>query len=302
MSVEHDRPAGMLTPRRRLHSYVTNQSCSRPLAAGTEADSLAASEQSRRSMDSMRQELQPTALMGQGLHCTAPRGLSQCHMFSHLNPNSPFTMLASAPWDAKIPSAGTQDDPGSYHAVCGHGVQSQSGCMSLIQDDPTSHHSVVHHNMHAQSLYNQECTSRVGGPCGEISHESLSTRANFFRQDTLAAQGTLQLPLTYPIPPSRSDYDASQSLLHSQPPLQSLSELQSQPQLQAHTQGRPFAQSQFLSRQAQGQADTYEYLRRSMTGQSPSWHQLPKAPDLAASPFAEQPPTQSQSETAFYSW
>ena len=167
-----DHPPGLMTPHRRLHSDVTNQSYAKSLA-GSGSDTMAElhmpSPQPRRSMDSATAGLHPSALglgagpyhhyssmegqsSGAGLHqtgfteqrqntmqrlCpTALTGQGPTQMFSaqHLIPESnlPGQLLS---WGADGPSPMIQDEPTSYHSVHEHTTP-------RVQNDPRLYHSV----------------------------------------------------------------------------------------------------------------------------------------------------------------
>ncbi len=305
----------MVTPHRRQHSDVTNQSYSKPLSAGIGSDSLAElhlpGQQGRRSMDSAVQGLHPAALAGhysaalseQGLHHTALSGHTQNTSLNAQAPSAESPLTGHLlPWNASgIPTPMIQDYPGSFNTVHDHSLHHQSMHNDSMQDGPN------YDPLHSSHF------------SGETSQESLSCRANFFYQDTLpvqdtlAAQGNVQFPLSFATPPQQDHYPPSH--------IRSLSQLlaQSQSHVQPESHGQPpeHAQQQRLShaqqhgqsraqshaiRHDQGQADALEYLRRSTIGSPPTW-QAPRLPDLeAAAADGQGPTTQPQSEAAFLSW
>ena len=286
----------------------------------------------------------------QGLCPTALTGQGPTQMFSaqHLIPESNLTgQLLS--WRADEPSPMIQDEPTSYHLVHEHTTP-------MGQDDPRLHHpvrepstrmrqddarpfeSLLRHDMHTQS--DQMPSAPYMGQAQEISRENLSSRAQYFSHDALAAQGTLKWPLAYPSRPSQHQYTPSQPNLRSLSQLLSVSQartdtqMQSQPQLEAQLLARSHAEAcaqasgqshasiyaqprnhlsaesgvqAYGSRHSQtqhGQTDALEYLRRSTVAVPPSWQPPAQLYDLEAAAAMEQqqPTADSQSEAAFYTW
>ena len=338
LSPPFDCPPGMVTPHRRQHSDITNQSYSDRMA-----DFQLPAQQTRRSVDYARARSDASAFAGQ-----APG--------ARLQPNAP--MLGAGLYQTRLHGQGSES--GLYQAgltggnqeamqglhvtplpmqnqtqmVRAQALSSESslrGHLSpweaneptpMIQDEQGSSSTVYDHSLHHvpmhDSLPSQQYQNRYQH-AGEVNQENLSSRASYMSHDSLAAQGTLNWPLAAPLQPPQHQHTPSQ------PNLRSLSQLLTWSQAQSHLQSQSHLPSQSPSHShlqshvhsgevqsahgqsygsCQGQADALQYLRRSTVGISPSWQATPQAADPAAAAAAakQQPTTQSQSEAAFYTW
>lgn len=292
LSPPFDSPAGMVTPHRRQHSDITNQSYSDPMA-----EFQLPAQQTRRSMDYARAGLSATALAGQ-----APG--------SRLQPNAPI--FGAGVYQTRLHGSGS--GTGLYQAgLTGEGQEAMQGLhltplpmqhqtqvvraqalspesslrghlspwesdkpTPMIQDEQRSSSTVYDHSLHHlpmhESLPSQQYHDRYQHT-GEVHQETLSSRSSYISHDSLAAQGTLSWPLAYPLQPPQQPPQHPPS----QPNLRSLSQLltwsQAQSHLQSHSQPHSHSQVQSHS-QPQVQSQSHSHLQSHSQSQVQSQSQV----------------------------
>ena len=163
-----DHPPGLMTPHRRLHSDVTNQSYAKPLGSDTMAELHMPRQQPRRSMDSARAGLHascfPRQDSGAGLHPSAlSLGAGPYHHYSSIEGQGSgaglhqtgLTEQRQNAMQGLCPTALTGQGPtqmfSAQHLIPESNLPGQllpwgaDGPSPMIQDEPTSYHSVHGH-------------------------------------------------------------------------------------------------------------------------------------------------------------
>lgn len=170
MSPAFDHTPGLVTPHRRLHSDVTNQSYAKPLA-GSGSDTMAElhmpSRQARRSMDSARAGLNASCFQrqdsGAGLHPSAPSlGAGPYHHPSFEGQGSGAGLHQTGLTEQRqnnmqglCPTALTGQGPtqmfSAQHLIPESNLTGQllpwaaDGPSPMMQYEPTPYHSVLEH-------------------------------------------------------------------------------------------------------------------------------------------------------------
>ncbi len=168
VSPAFDHPPGLVTPHRRLHSDVTNQSYAKPLGSDTMAELHMPSQQPRRSMDSARAGLSASCFQrqdsGAGLHPSALSvGAGPYHHYSSIEGQGSgaglhqtgLTEQRQNAMQGLCPTALTGQGPtqmfSAQHLIPESNLPGQllpweaAGPSPMIQDEPTSYHPVHEH-------------------------------------------------------------------------------------------------------------------------------------------------------------
>ncbi len=162
-----DHPPGLVTPHRRLHSDVTNQSYAKSLGSDTMAELHMPSQQPRRSMDSARAGLHASCFQrqdsGAGLHPSAlGLGAGPYHHHSSMEGQGSgaghqtgFPEQRQSTMQGLCPTALTGQGQtqmfSAQHLIPESNLPGQllpwgsDGPSPMIQDEPTSYHPVHEH-------------------------------------------------------------------------------------------------------------------------------------------------------------